>query len=85
MAIKSDNVDSSSLIRTQNVLVDDLSRVKIRPTEWTLNNAVVSEIFHFWGTPMVDLFALEENRKAKIFCSCIFSHLALATDSLSLS
>ena len=86
MAIKNRiMLTAAHLSGTQNILADDLSRVKIRPTEWTLNNAVVSEIFHLWGTPMVDLFATEENRQAKIFCSWIPSHLVLATDALSVS
>ena len=86
MAIKNRiMLTAAHLSGTQNILADDLSRLQIRPTEWILNNAVVSEIFHLWGTPMVDLFASEENRKAKIFCSWIPSHLALATDTLSVS
>lgn len=84
MAIKNEiTLNAAHIIGSQNTLADNLSRVMIRPTEWTLNNTVTQKIFQILGTPMVDLFASEENRKVEIFCSWIPSPLAWAVDALS--
>lgn len=48
---------AAHIIGSQNFLADSLSRVKIRPTEWTLNDSVTQKIFLTWGKPMIDLFA----------------------------
>ena len=52
-----------------NVLPEQLSRIVIRPTEWTLNNAVLRQIFQIRGKPMIDLFASFQNKKMDIFCT----------------
>ena len=47
-----------------NVLVDHLSRkYQILKTEWSLDQTIVDRVFHLWGKPHVDLFALERNVK----------------------
>ena len=68
-----------------NVLPDQLSRIRIRPTEWTLNRVVVENIFHKWGFPMIDLFASHLNKQAQIFCTWIPHPTALALDALTIS
>lgn len=68
-----------------NLLADHLSRVKIRPSEWTLNNQIVQMLFRRWGTPMIDLFASVHNHKVPIFCSWYQNSQALAIDALSVS
>ena len=74
---------AAHIIGSMNILADDLSRVKIRPTEWTLNNSVTQTLFQVLGTPMIDLFASEANRKVEMFCSWIPSQIAWAIDALS--
>ena len=50
-----------------NVLADQLSRIKIQATEWELDNSVVHQFFQIWGHPTIDLFATNENKKS----SCV--------------
>ncbi|MCG8045731.1 MAG: hypothetical protein JAY66_08610 [Candidatus Thiodiazotropha taylori] len=76
---------AAHLAGTRNVLADDLSRVRILPTEWSLKDSVVHRLFQVWGQPLVDLFASEMNRKTEVFCTWIPSQLALATDALSIA
>ena len=69
-----------------NVLADCLSRRnRIVHTEWTLHAGVLSQIFHFWDTPHVDLFATRLNRRLPIFVSPVQDPLALAVDALAMS
>lgn len=68
-----------------NTLADQLSRVKIQPTEWTLNNQVVQYLFQTWGSPQIDLFASVHNHKTPIFCTWQPHCRALATDAFSIS
>ena len=68
-----------------NTLADELSRTKVKSTEWSLNQEIIQKIFHLWGQPLVDLFATAENRKAPLFCSWIADQQALAIDALSIS
>ncbi|VDI09965.1 Hypothetical predicted protein [Mytilus galloprovincialis] len=56
---------AAHIMGKKNVLADQLSRVKIRQTEWTLNKTIVNQIFHLWGSPMIDLFASWENRQTE--------------------
>ncbi|VDI03539.1 Hypothetical predicted protein [Mytilus galloprovincialis] len=49
-----------------NVLADHLSRNKIQPTEWTLNNQIVQSVFAMWGEPTIDLFASVHNHKRPV-------------------
>ncbi|CAC5387703.1 unnamed protein product [Mytilus coruscus] len=69
----------------KNILADQLSRNKIFPTEWTLNDQVVQTIFSIWGNPMIDLFASGDNHKAPVFCVWIPHYKALAVDALTIS
>ena len=75
---------AAHLLGRLNILAD-LSRVKIRSTEWTLNDAIVQKFFLHWGVPKIDLFATEQNRKVQMFFSWQPSQLAFATDALSIS
>lgn len=69
----------------QNTLADKLSRIQVKPTEWSLHIAVVQTIFNLWGSPTIDLFATNQNRKAPVFCSWRPDHRAFALDALSIS
>ncbi|CAC5376712.1 unnamed protein product [Mytilus coruscus] len=67
MAIKNKIVlRAAHIAGRKNILADQLSRNKIFPTEWTLNDQVVQTIFSIWGNPMIDLFALGDNHKAPV-------------------
>ena len=68
-----------------NVLPDQLSRVVIRPTEWTLNNTILRKIFQIWGKPMIDLFASFQNKKMDLFCSWEHHQAAYAVDAFSIT
>ncbi|CAC5420875.1 unnamed protein product [Mytilus coruscus] len=68
-----------------NILADHLSRNKIQPTEWTLNNQIVQSVFAMWGEPTIDLFASVHNHKRPMFCAWLPHPSALAVDALSIS
>ena len=76
---------SAHIIGKTNILADQLSRTKIRPTEWALKKTVVQKIFQIWGHPLIDLFASIENRQTEIFCSWTPHPQALALDALTIS
>ena len=69
----------------KNILADRLSRNQRGPrlTEWTLDKAVVKQIFRVFGEPCVDLFATEENKQLPIFCSPWPTEGAWHSDALS--
>ncbi|CAC5406986.1 unnamed protein product [Mytilus coruscus] len=86
MAIKNKIVlRAAHIAGRKNILADQLSRNKIFPTEWTLNDQVVQTIFSIWGNPMIDLFASGDNHKAPVFCVWIPHYKALAVDALTIS
>ena len=67
-----------------NVKADHLSRPNQPiPTEWSLHPEIVSCIFGFWGTPVVDMFATASNSHLPWFMSPIPEPRALAVDALS--
>ena len=68
-----------------NVLPDQLSRIKIRPTEWTMHRSIVYKLFQLWGEPNIDLFASIHNRQTEVFCTWIPHQYALAVDALTIS
>ena len=70
---------AAHLAGSRNILADNLSRVKILPTEWSLNDAVAHRLFQIWGQPLIDLFASEMNRKTSVFLHMDCNQLALAT------
>ena len=53
------------------------------PTDWSLHPEIVSCIFGFWGTPVVDMFATASNSHRPWFMSPILEPRALAVDALS--
>lgn len=69
----------------KNILPDQLSRVIIRPTEWTMNDTVLHQIFQIWGKPFIDLFSSFQNRKMELFCTWDPHPAALAVDALTIS
>ena len=86
LAIKNNiNLKGAHIAGSLNILPDQLSRIVIRPTEWTLNDAVLHKIFHIWGEPMIDLFASFHNKKMDIFCTWDHHPQALAVDAFSMS
>jgi ribonuclease HI len=70
---------------TMNVVADRLSRHLASPTEWELNTQVVSKLFQLWGTPQMDLFATDQNKKLPLFCSLFPHSQAFHQDALALS
>jgi hypothetical protein len=70
---------------TKNLLADKLSRHLSSPTEWELNNQVVSRLFQLWGLPEIDLFATFDNRKLPRFCSLFPHQQAVHQDALAIS
>jgi hypothetical protein len=68
-----------------NVLADGLSRQhQILPSEWTLQQEVVNQIFCELGQPMVDLFATRHNHRLPLYVSPVLDPAAWAVDALSL-
>ena len=66
-----------------NVLADHLSRRdQFLKTEWSLNPAVARRVFRVWGSPHVDLFALQCNTKLATYMSLIPEPEAWKVDSL---
>ena len=63
-----------------SILPDQLSRIWIRPTEWSLNDMVLNKMFQIWGRPLIDLFVSAQNNKMNLFCSWEQHHLAYAVD-----
>ena len=67
-----------------NILADQLSRVKIRQTEWMLKKEIVQKIFQMWGHPLIDMFASIHNRQTQIFCTWFPHNQAYALDALTI-
>ena len=68
------------------VLADCLSRKgQIVHTEWTLHKGTLSQIFQFWETPHLDLFATRLNNRLPVFVSPFHDPQAWAVDAMSLS
>ncbi|XP_060587193.1 uncharacterized protein LOC132742746 [Ruditapes philippinarum] len=76
---------ANHIVGTQNILADQLSRHKIRTTEWSLSPFVVQNFFQLWGTPLIDLFASVDNHQTPIFCSWFPTNQAFAIDALRIS
>ena len=69
-----------------NVLADSLSRKgQIIHTEWTIHKGTLSQIFHLWEVPHIDLFATRMNNRLPIFISPFHDPRAWAVDAMSLS
>ena len=72
----------SGILNTQ---ADFLSRHRVQQSEWSLNPQVVRLIFLWWGTPIIDLFASEQNFQIAAFCCWKPSPSALQRDAFNLS
>ncbi len=69
-----------------NILADSLSRRDtIVHTEWTMHVGVLKQVFCWWGTPHVDLFATRLNNQLPTYVSPVPDPSALAVDALSIS
>ena len=79
------HIKAAHILGCRNKLADQLSRIKIMPTEWMLHKSVVQKLFHLWGSPLIDLFVSAQNKLSQIFCSWIPHQEALALDALSVS
>ena len=63
-----------------NVLADSLSRKgQIIHTEWPLHRGMLSQIFHFWEVPHIDLFATRLNNRLPVFCVASSRSLSLGS------
>ncbi|CAC5415909.1 unnamed protein product [Mytilus coruscus] len=52
-----------------NVLADHLSRNKIQPTEWILNNQIVQSVFAMWGEPNNRFVCLStQSQETSVLC-----------------
>jgi ribonuclease HI len=69
---------------TKNLLADRLSRHLSSPTEWELNDQVVSRLFTMWGHPQIDLFATNINKKLPRYCSLFPDPQAHHQDALAI-
>jgi hypothetical protein len=67
----------------KNFLADALSRGKVVPTEWTLDQTVVNQVFQVWGSPMIDMFASQYNARLPLYCSRQMEIRAAMTDALA--
>ena len=63
-------ITATHIAGIQNKVADSLSRHMIQPTEWTLDQRVVSHLFSLWERPLIDLFASDHNFQIQTFCSC---------------
>ena len=79
------HLKAAHILGARNILADQLSRVRVRSTEWQMHKVVVQTLFQIWGTPLIDLFASKENKQTPVFCSWIPYQDALAIDALSIS
>ena len=57
------------VVAQENVLADYLSRLQSCSREWALDDAVFHHLCHWWGTPQVDIFASQDNKKCSHYCS----------------
>ena len=55
---------------------------QILKTEWSLDQTIMDRVFHLWGKPHVDLFALERNVKLATCMSPIPEPMSWKVDSL---
>ena len=70
----------------RNILADALSRTtKVVSTEWTLHQEIVNKLCDIWGSPQVDLFATELNKRLPLYYSPQPDFKALGVDSLSVT
>ena len=66
-----------------NVLADQLSRGgQVQSTEWTLSSRVCQEIWEWWGTPQIDLFATRRNSRLPLYCSPVLDSRAWGVDAM---
>jgi ribonuclease HI len=69
-----------------NVIADSLSRKgQNLPTEWSIHQEAINQIFKEWFFPQVDLFATRHNSKCPQFISPVPDQLAQGVDSMSQS
>lgn len=75
---RADHVLAIALFRPYQLVVCDC----MKTVAWELNQRVANHLFRKWGTPMVDLFAMQGNRKVLTFCSRLTEPLAVRRDSM---
>ena len=69
----------------ENVIADELSRIKNSVTEWVLYDRAFQFINEKLGNPMYDLFANSSNTKCKNFVSWYADPRAFAVDAFTIS
>jgi len=68
-----------------NVVADQLSRKgQTLPTEWSIHQQAIDQVFKRWFVPMIDLFATRYNSKCRMFVSPVPDELAIETDALQM-
>ena len=67
----------------ENTVADTLSRRgQIIPTEWILHQDVCSQIWKWWGRPMVDLFATSLTKRLPLYFSPHSDPMSIGTDAM---
>lgn len=83
-----DNRDTMLTIRfcpgVDNIEADWASRVFTDAGEWSLDRAIVQELFRKLGKPNIDMFASRANKQLPEFVSRDFDRSAAGTDALAL-
>ena len=70
----------------RNVTADTLSRINSpSPTEWRIPKETLHNLFSVLVTPLVDMFAIVENKGIPVYVSHHPDEIAWAVDSLSIS
>ena len=52
-----------------NELADELSRLTRQTHEWELNDSIFKDLCHWWGTPVMDVFATQYNKMCSLYAS----------------
>ena len=76
---------ASYIASEENITADRLSRIDYNDKEWELNEECFQEIVNSFGWPDIDLFASEQNKKCKVFCSWRPQRGALYIDAFTMS
>ncbi|XP_068092232.1 uncharacterized protein [Hyperolius riggenbachi] len=68
---------------TSNQVADYLSRKKLDPNEWSLDQEIFHQVALQWGYPEVDLFARRGNAKCHQFCALFPKDLPWKLDAFT--
>ena len=76
---------AAHILGKMNVIADLLScQDHTLPTEWSLSQKITRQLFHLWGSPIMNLFATRWSTKLPTFVSPVPDPRVLAVDFLSM-